>query len=134
MKHAWMVAIVVATLGLGGCSSVQKTWNEAEWTKADWWGIGPGTTPGRTTLKPSSYQTNDAVTENKPVEEKAATGAHELRLSGATASAAKSAAFKAAKETCAKVDEETVMEASVVKDKAGSANGSFFHDIEFNCV
>lgn len=133
MKVVW--GLVVA-LALSGCSTVDEWMGtdmaNAEWTKASWWGIGSGEPDpmGKTVKLEESAYTIGTLKEPEAVEVR---GARELRMSGATADAAKAAAFKAANETCAKDDMEG-LRADVVKDKAGEANGSYFHDIEFNCV
>jgi hypothetical protein len=125
------VLVLAALVALSGCSTVEGMM-DAKWMQADWWGIESKPPqplpPGGKKVKLGSAK----VVETAPA--KPTKGDRELRMSGLSADGAKAAAFKAAQETCAKDEDAPGRDAEVVKDKAGSAHGSFYHDVQFNCV
>lgn len=129
-------AAVMAVALLAGCSTVDG-WMDAEWATKDYWfgtasapakaAAAPAATPGVKKLPPAVAAEPAPAVASPDVK-----GEHMMRIAGNNPSAAKKGAFEAARETCAK--EEPAMGVAFGPDKAGEANGSFYHDVEFDCV
>lgn len=117
-------------VGLVGCSSIDRTFG-TDWSRADWFDFKV-TAPQP--LPPGGKVVKLEDGKEAPAKPKATKGERTLRMTGQTAKDAKEASFEAAEAACQEDEDETGLQAEVVKDKAGNANGSYFHDIEFNCV